>query len=226
MNRALLPVLCARIRMDTKSNERPARRDGGDRRRDGLAPSRQALQAEDFSHIHREYGQRLIERMAGYIRDRQRAEDIAARAFEKAWEQRGTFRGEASARTWIESIARNEARHAWGQQRRFPTESTDRAYPRELAAPELVTDELERREDRLRLQEALRRLPTNYRRALVGHFVAGLSVREVAEREGVPFGTVLSRIAKGKELLREAWDQSGPARQVCRERLEPVTWDR
>jgi predicted RNA polymerase sigma factor len=75
-----------------------------------------------------------------------------------------------------------------------------------LAAPELVTDQFEKRDDRLRLQKALEELPTMHRRILTSHFIDGLSIRDIARHERVPVGTVLSRIHKGKQLLRDAWE--------------------
>ena len=62
-----------------------------------------------------------------------------------------------------------------------------------------------KRDDRFRLQKALERLPIKHRRALIAHFIDGLSIREIARRERVPLGTVLSRIFSGKQLLRHAW---------------------
>src|SRR5204862_475107 len=87
---------------------------------------------------------------------------------------------------------------------------------RETQAPELVTDELEGREDRRHLQQALAQLPAMYRRVLVAHFVEGQSIRDIARRERVPSGTVLSRIHNGKQRLREAWDTSvwQPSREL------------
>ncbi len=164
------------------------------------------LDAEDFDKIHRQYGDRLIHSITGFVRDRDRAEEIAARAFQTAWEKRDEFRGEASSRTWIEAIARNEARDSWRRERMGQFESVDQADGRELAAPELVTDELEKREDLLRLRKAMDRLPAKYRRALTAHFVEGLPVREIARRERVPLGTSLSRIHTAKQLLRAAWE--------------------
>jgi RNA polymerase sigma-70 factor (ECF subfamily) len=171
------------------------------------------VEAEDFEQVQREYGDRLTESIAGFVRDRHRAEDLAAQAFERAWEKREDFRGEASLRTWIEAIARNEARQDWRSARHVQVDSLDGTGAREWPMPELVTDELEKREDHYHLQQALATLPINPRRALVAHFVEGLSIRDIARRERVPEGTVLSRIFTGKQLLREAWDAliAGPA---------------
>ncbi len=174
------------------------------------------LDEEGFDKIYREYGDRLIQSLTGFVRDQDRAEDLAARAFERAWEKREAFRGEASLRTWIEAIARNQARQDWNRVRRVQFDSLDRTGAREQPAPEFVTDELEKREDLRHLQQALAQLPIKYRRALVAHFVEGLSIRDIARRERVPEGTVLSRIFTGKQLLRKAWDVpvNGPSAKV------------
>lgn len=169
---------------------------------------RPLLDAEDFGHLHRDYRDRLIHSITGLVRDRDKAEDIAAQAFEKAWEKREGFRGGSRPSTWLESIARNETRQSWSRERIVPFDSMDRSDFREVAALGLVTDELEKQDDRYRLQKALEQLPVKYRRALVSHFVNGLSTREIARRERVPFGTVLSRIHTGKQLLRHAWEAS------------------
>jgi RNA polymerase sigma factor (sigma-70 family) len=196
---------------------------------DALLPEEQALagraasvseqpfqwDAEGFGRIHRDYGDRLIQSLTGFVRDRDKAEDIAARAFQRAWEKREGFRGESLPSTWLEAIARNEARRSLrGRERTVRFDSIDRVDARELAAPELVTDALEKRDDRLRLQNALAQLPVKHRRALIGHFVDGLSIRDLARRERVPLGTVLSRIFTGKRLLREAWEAPISAAQA------------
>jgi RNA polymerase sigma factor (sigma-70 family) len=121
-------------------------------------------------------------------------------------EKRQKFRGEASPYTWIQAIARNAAREPQSRERTIQFESTDWPDAREIAAPRLVADELEKRGDWLRLDKALDRLPAKDRRALIARFIDGLSIRTIAHRERVPAGTVLSRIHKGKQLLREAWE--------------------
>lgn len=171
---------------------------------------RSLLNVEGFGKIHRDYRDRLIHSITGFVRDRDRAEDIASQAFGAAWEKRAGFRGEALPYTWLQTIARNAARQSVSRERTAQFDSMDRADAREIAVQELLTDELEKRDDRFRLQQALDRLPIKHRRALVAHFIDGLSIREVARRERVPSGTVLSRIFTGKQLLRKAWEAPLP----------------
>ena len=141
------------------------------------------LDAEGFNQIHREYRDRLIDSVTGFVRDRAKAEDIADRAFQKAWEKRDAFRGESLPTTWLESIARNEARQWLNRDWARQFDCIDTVDSRELSAPELVTDEIERRDDQLRLEQALAQLPDRQRRALTAHFIEGLSIREIAHLE-------------------------------------------
>lgn len=54
------------------------------------------------------------------------------------------------------------------------------------------------------VQSALRRLPPDYRSAVVLSDVVGLSYQEISEALNVPIGTVRSRLHRGRAMLREA----------------------
>jgi len=54
------------------------------------------------------------------------------------------------------------------------------------------------------LQAALRRLPVDYRAAVVLSDVVGQSYEEISQSLGIPLGTVRSRIHRGRALLRQA----------------------
>jgi len=162
------------------------------------------LDADGFSNVHRESRDRLVRSINGFVRDHDKAQDIAATAFQIAWENRERFRGASSPDTWLQAIARNQARNSL---RRESIARFDRIDAREIPAPGLLTDDLEKRDEHLGLQRALKQLHAKYRRVLVAHFIHGLSIRDTARRERVPSGTVLSRIFRGKQLLRQAWEE-------------------
>ncbi|PWU09253.1 MAG: hypothetical protein C5B51_06580 [Terriglobia bacterium] len=176
---------------------------------DDLLPDHRTrtLNAGAFAEIHERYHGRLVQSMTRFVGNRDQADDIAARAFAVAWEKRNSFRGEASPYTWIQAIARNDAlqqsRHG---ARTIQLDSFDRHEALDFPAPELLTDALEKEEDRFRIQQALNQLPAKYREVLSAQFIEGLSVREIATREDLPIGTVLSRIHNGKQLLQDAWE--------------------
>jgi len=57
--------------------------------------------------------------------------------------------------------------------------------------------------DAASLQAAIAALPTSYRETMVLRDVQGLSYREIAEVTGVPIGTVMSRLARGRNRVIE-----------------------
>jgi hypothetical protein len=100
------------------------------------------LDAERFGQIHSAYRDRLIQSMTGFVRDRGKAEDIAARAFERAWQKRENFRGDASPYTYVQAIARNQALKSIQRDQRVRFEPIDAAEVSGLGQAEVVTDEL------------------------------------------------------------------------------------
>jgi RNA polymerase sigma-70 factor (ECF subfamily) len=102
--------------------------------------------------------------------------------------------------TWLLTIARNAA--------------LDRARSRPVTPvdPDVVTAELDRAApndgldvaDRDSLRSAIAELPDDQRRALVLAMYAGRTAREIAELEGVPLGTVKTRIRAAMGKLRTA----------------------
>jgi RNA polymerase sigma-70 factor (ECF subfamily) len=134
----------------------------------------------------------------GWVRDAAKAEEITARAFAKAFAKRNTFRGASSAYTWLQAIARNEARQMQGLAQALSLEVLRDG----LAERGTVLGALVREEALTGLQSALGAMPPKYRRILVARFLKGQSTHEVAEQEGVPLGTVLSRLASAKQSLR------------------------
>jgi RNA polymerase sigma-70 factor (ECF subfamily) len=56
-----------------------------------------------------------------------------------------------------------------------------------------------------RLDRQLARLPAEFREALILREVEDMSYREIAEATGAPIGTVMSRLARARQLLKDHW---------------------
>jgi len=163
------------------------------------------MNAAAFGEFHKTYRKRLVCAMLSRARNREEAEDIAASALATAFERRKEFRGESTFYTWVYTIA---VRELIGRLRCKRIESLDDlegTEPESLIERDLLAQKLDRSECCHRVRAALRRVPTKFRQALVDHFVRGKSVSEVARQSRIPVGTVLSRIFKGKQILRQAW---------------------
>jgi RNA polymerase sigma-70 factor (ECF subfamily) len=73
-----------------------------------------------------------------------------------------------------------------------------------------------RQQDSAAIRRLLAELPEPFREAIVLREVNDLSYKEIAEVAGVPVGTVMSRLARARAMLRSAWNasetvRSGPA---------------
>ena len=110
------------------------------------------------------------------------------------------FREDASFRTWIFAIARNELYDHWrARQRR-----DDVADIGEISVADLGTtpsQALARRREHQLLLTALRGIPLDLQVALELYYWEGLDGPELAEVLGVPEGTARSRLRRGKEAL-------------------------
>lgn len=101
--------------------------------------------------------------------------------------------------TWVYRIAVNASIDELRRRSRRPAVSLDEAPPSLVAGPGSDVPALVA--DRLDIDAALRRLPPEYRAAVVLRDLCGLDYAEIAEALQVPPGTVRSRIARGRSAL-------------------------
>jgi RNA polymerase sigma-70 factor (ECF subfamily) len=147
------------------------------------------------------------------LSDKSEAMDVTQEVFLTLYRKISSFRGECSLKTWLYRVTLNQAanRNRWWRRRFLDrTESLslglkDNGQP----VPDPVSNQP--RPDRAAfaveiqkaLQEALDALPFEQRAAVLLRDVQGLSYEEVAEVVGAEVGTVKSRIARGRERLKE-----------------------
>jgi RNA polymerase sigma-70 factor, ECF subfamily len=143
-------------------------------------------------------------------RNDQDAEDVVQEAYLRAVRFFGGFRGDNS-KAWFLTIVRNAA-HSWLQRSRaqgpstpFDAETHDVEDMR--PGPEM---EMLQTATRQELLEALESLPLEFREALVLRELEGLSYKEIAEVSSLPIGTVMSRLTRGRQKLRQLLTNRGP----------------
>lgn len=188
-----------------------------------------AGEVEAFDQLVEEY-QALVYALAlRILNDAEDARDATQETFLKVYRYFGNFRGEASLKTWICRIAINQARSAdrWRRRRRRnDTTSLDAPWASSMGAnggangggngcdhrspidylqsryatPE---DETLSRERGRQIERGLRQLKKDFRIAVILRDIEGLSYEEIAWVTEVSVGTVKSRIARGREMLRE-----------------------
>jgi RNA polymerase sigma factor (sigma-70 family) len=169
-----------------------------------------------FESLYRQKRDHLVDNIAGLVRDRDRAEDIAASTFQRAWEKRAQFRGDSSLATWVYAIGHNAARQSSQRQKEALRDPLDLESPG-YAETDRLAARLEQDELRAQVGKALDRIPAKCRRLLVDRYIDGRSVQEIARRDGVPVGTVGSRLFTAKRLLRAAYSGTTPLGTDMRE---------
>jgi RNA polymerase sigma-70 factor, ECF subfamily len=143
------------------------------------------------------------------------AEDIVQEAYLRAFRSFDGFHGDA-AKPWLMAIVRNCHRDSLARRHSGQVVSLDelasngRELERAVAdAAGVETDDPERialrQDESMRLNGAIARLPLDYREVLVLREIEDLSYREIAAIVGIPMGTVMSRLARARALLRAVW---------------------
>jgi RNA polymerase sigma-70 factor (ECF subfamily) len=145
------------------------------------------------------------------------ARDATQETFLKIYRHFAHFRGKSSLKTWVCKVAVNQARTSdrwWRRRRRDVTDSLDLApddenrlgtltaatLADETASPESQTLSRERTRE---IQRALGEVKKDFRIAVVLRDIEGMTYEEIACILEISVGTVKSRIARGREMLRE-----------------------
>ena len=136
------------------------------------------------------------------MRNAEDAEDVVQQAYLRAFEAYDSFRG-LSAKAWLLAIVRNVC---FSRLRRSATAGDTDEFDERLHSPEPTFEDPESRAlseaDSRLLTAALEALPEEFREAIVMRELEELSYKEIAAATGVPIGTVMSRLARGRERLR------------------------
>jgi RNA polymerase sigma-70 factor (ECF subfamily) len=158
-------------------------------------------------------------------RDDHDAHDIVQEAFVRALRYVGNFRGD-NARGWLLQIVRNTA-FTWLKENRssrdVALDEGDDANPAgAIAAPSADEPEASalRNADRTRINRAIAALPIVYREVLVLRELEDCSYSDIARIADVPIGTVMSRLARARALMRVAL--SADARPALRAVRDPT----
>ena len=131
------------------------------------------------------------------------ADDLAQEALVKAFRLLGSFEGRSQLSTWLYAVTRGVCRD-WCRSRSVRQRVEAASVEGELSSSEGVPQdrELEQRELGEQLWSAIQTLEPEFRSALVLCDIEGLSYGEIAEIEGVPVGTVRSRLNRARVRLR------------------------
>jgi RNA polymerase sigma-70 factor, ECF subfamily len=157
-------------------------------------PVAERFETEAMPHLHDLY--RTATRVLG---DPARAEDVVQEVFLQAWKSFDRFEPGTNCRAWLYKILFHCADHHRRKWFRFPLlKETQEHMESNLAAPEPIPDKLTDQD----ILGALDRIPAEFRSVVLLADVEEFAYREVAGILGIPIGTVMSRLSRGRKLLR------------------------
>jgi len=160
---------------------------------------------DELRELYRRYAGELFGFAASALGDREQAEEVVQDVFAQLWRHAGEYdQRRASVRTWLYAIARNRIvdahRRASARPKRADQEdSLDNAAEIDAALDQAVL--------RWQITAALARLSPAHREVIRLAHYGGLTMREIAERTGIPLGTVKSRTSYALRSLRLILDE-------------------
>jgi RNA polymerase sigma-70 factor (ECF subfamily) len=153
------------------------------------------FEAEAMPHLNNIF--RAARRMVG---DGARAEDVTQEVYLQAWQSFHRFEPGTNCHAWLFKILFHCVNHDRRKWFRFP----------QMQESEVVTEanlvQIEPIPERLTDNDilvALDRLPADYRAIVLVVDVEEFSYREASQILSIPLGTVMSRLSRGRKLLRE-----------------------
>jgi RNA polymerase sigma-70 factor, ECF subfamily len=158
----------------------------------------------DIEALYRGYRRRAYSIAWAYLKDEEEALDAVQEAFIKAQRSADTFNGRSSPQTWLCRIVVNvclDMRRRKSRRPEFQVDDVEVVDPRPSSSdcPERGFQDLELRAT---IEAGLDRLSPNHREIIILREVTGLNYEQIAQREGCPKGTVMSRLFHARRQLR------------------------
>jgi RNA polymerase sigma-70 factor, ECF subfamily len=148
------------------------------------------------------------------LRDSSDADDAVQECYLRALRHFDTLRC-PDVKPWLLAILRNVCRVEYGRQSRVllydvdvEPDQLEGAIPLWREAPDTPETEVLRKLDDETIRGLVAALPDVFREVIVLREIDDLPYREIAAIVDAPVGTVMSRLARGRAMLREAWPKA------------------
>jgi RNA polymerase sigma-70 factor (ECF subfamily) len=156
-----------------------------------------------FGEIVNRYRKMVARTIRGMLGDTVFTEDLGQEVFVKLYHSLSEFRGESKLATYIQKIAVNLTLNEIKRRKRFLSmfsqKGSDEMYEMEVADENYE----EKREAKEIVGKALMGLDPKFRIIVTMRMLQGYSTKETAEILDLPLGTVLSRLSRAQEHLKE-----------------------
>ncbi len=133
------------------------------------------------------------------------AEDLVQETMYTAYRKFYQLRDEEKCKSWLFAILRS---HFFKEKRQFakrPILDDGTGYLKYIPDKTIegIVDLLEKKVTRENLHRVLTKLPEKHKEVLIFHYMEDMTYQEIAEYLEIPIGTVMSRLARGKQSLKK-----------------------
>jgi RNA polymerase sigma-70 factor (ECF subfamily) len=153
---------------------------------------------QDFETVAFDHMDALFRTAKALLRNKEEAEDAVQETYLQAWKSFHRFTPGTNCRAWMFAILFNVVRHhrrKWLDRFRF---GLPEGFEQTAAAPQSVPEDLTDEE----ILAALQQIPGQHAEVVLLADVQELSYKEIQEVLGIPIGTVMSRLSRGRQMLR------------------------
>lgn len=154
-----------------------------------------------YRHLVERYQNRVATTVKAMLGESTEADDVGQETFIRFYKSLDAFRGESSVSTYLHRIAVNLSLNELKRRKRFLSrfERQKDHHSEASVSPDKI-DQLEKKE---LIQQALLQLKPDFRSVVVLRYIEGYSTKETAEMLDIPLGTVLSRLSRAQDKLRD-----------------------
>lgn len=153
------------------------------------------MDADEFKRAFSRHGDMVFRIAYTYMRSPADADDVTQDVFVKLLKSQKSFESDAHLRNWLARVAVNRCKSLFRAPWRRVEDIED--YIETLAVPT---------KEHRDLLLAVMRLPEKYRVPMALYYYGGFSTGEVADLINVPAATVRTRLARGRDKLRQAME--------------------
>lgn len=168
--------------------------------------------ARAFGKLVKQYQDKILYLAYDLLENYNDAQEVAQRAFIRAYKSINSFKGQSKFSTWLYRIVVNlsidfkraKSRRHQISMNKLPDEDSDQLLKTELKDQKKRPDELlELKEFNIHLKKSLRKLPHHQRVAFILRHYHDMSMKEIANILGCKDGTVRSHLFRALNKLRE-----------------------
>jgi len=167
--------------------------------------SEERFQTESFEELAMPLFDQLYNFAHWLAQNREEAEDLVQETYAKALKGFSSFQPGTNFRAWMYRILRNSfltSRTGLRVSKTVSLDSDDDGVPVPSVPDTPESIPIERSDERL-VQTAMTALPVNFREVLLLCEVEEMSYQEIAEALSIPIGTVMSRLSRARQALRQ-----------------------